>query len=212
MDKRFILYDIFMLLLTTLAIGVITVETVCHLEDAVYSLLRMVDFMLCTIFLGDFVWRISTEKDRWRYFRTWGWIDLLSSWPEMGIARYGRMFRVFRIIRLLRGLHSIKNLVAIIDEKKSQSTIFTSLSVLIFTIFFGSLAVLNFELESVEGNIKTAHDAIWWTIVTMTSTGYGDFYPLSFGGRCVAVFLMVVGLALTATFTALFVSWLMSKE
>lgn len=57
-------------------------------------------------------------------------------------------------------------------------------------------AVLEFESEVPEANIRSGHDAIWWSIVTMATVGYGDSYPITTGGRIAAVALMTVGIGI----------------
>ena len=47
-----------------------------------------------------------------------------------------------------------------------------------------------------QANIKTAGDAVWWSVTTVTTIGYGDRYPVTFGGRVVAMCLMVAGVGL----------------
>ena len=68
-------------------------------------------------------------------------------------------------------------------------------------MIFSSIAILNCE-TSPESNIKTAGDALWWSFVTITTVGYGDYYPTTIEGRIIAVLLMTTGVGLFGTFTA----------
>lgn len=209
---RHFFYEFFMLILTVAVVAMVTVETFGAVNSDSANILHLADFVICFVFFFDFLWRLWTEKRRFRYFLTIGWLDLISCVPMVGFTRYARLVRVVRMIRLLRGFKSVKNLASAIDDNKSESVIFTSILILLFTIFFGAIAVINFESSFPESNIKTASDAVWWCCVTMTTTGYGDFYPRSLGGRVVAVFLMMSGLGLTAIYTALFATWLMKGK
>lgn len=208
---RSLLYDFFILVLTVAVLIIVTMETVGAVNDNTVGILRVTDLIICAIFFFDFLWRLISERRRLRYLLTFGWLDLISCIPVFGLARYARIVRVLRMIRLFRGFKSVKHLAAAIDANKAESVIFTSILLLLFTLFFGAISILNFESSLPESNIKTAPDALWWCCVTMTTTGYGDFYPLSFGGRFVAGFLMATGLGLTAVYTALFASWLMKS-
>jgi voltage-gated potassium channel len=70
------------------------------------------------------------------------------------------------------------------------------------TLFLGAWLVLLFEENAKGSNIHTYPDALWWAIVTVTTVGYGDRYPVSAGGRAVAVVLMLVGIGLIGVLTA----------
>ncbi len=69
------------------------------------------------------------------------------------------------------------------------------------------LAVLDAERGHKDANISTIGDAMWWTISTLTTVGYGDRYPRTTAGRLVAVGLMVAGIALLGTVTATLATW-----
>jgi voltage-gated potassium channel len=70
------------------------------------------------------------------------------------------------------------------------------------TLFLGAWLVLLFEENAKGGNIHDYPDALWWAIVTVTTVGYGDRFPVSEGGRAVAVVLMLVGIGLIGVLTA----------
>ena len=175
-------------------------------------ILDVADVTVCVIFLIDFLWRLITSENRLKYLFTWGIFDFVSSLPIITSLRYIRLLRAVRAIRLIRGLKSLKRVIALIDRSKARGTAFSAVLVLLFTLFVGSASVLNFESASPDSNIRTAGDALWWTCVTMTTTGYGDFAPSTAGGRITAVCIMVSGLALTAVFTALLLSWLIKTK
>ena len=70
------------------------------------------------------------------------------------------------------------------------------------TLFLGAWLVLLFEENAKGSNIHNYPDALWWAIVTVTTVGYGDRFPVSAGGRAVAVVLMLVGIGLIGVLTA----------
>ncbi|KQV77071.1 hypothetical protein ASC61_06475 [Aeromicrobium sp. Root344] len=79
------------------------------------------------------------------------------------------------------------------------------------TSFVASLAVLEAERAHPEGNIRTYGDSIWWVMTTLSTVGYGDHYPVTTEGRCIAVALMVVGVALLGVVTASLATWLIEQ-
>lgn len=76
---------------------------------------------------------------------------------------------------------------------------------------FSSIAILNCETAP-ESNIKTASDALWWSFVTITTVGYGDFYPTTLLGRIIAAALITAGVGLFGTFTAYVASSFLQQE
>lgn len=70
------------------------------------------------------------------------------------------------------------------------------------TLFLGAWLVLLFEENAKTSNIHSYADALWWAIVTVTTVGYGDRFPVTAGGRTVSVILMLVGIGLIGVLTA----------
>jgi len=79
-------------------------------------------------------------------------------------------------------------------------------------IIFCSIGVLMFEQQSPNANIKTAGDAIWWSVTTITTVGYGDKYPVTTGGRIVAMILMVSGIGIFGTLSGLAASYFLHAK
>ena len=78
-------------------------------------------------------------------------------------------------------------------------------------IIFSSITILYVE-DKPECNIKTAEDAIWWTMTTITTVGYGDKFPITSIGRLIGILTMLVGIGLFGTYTAFIASWFVSNN
>ncbi|MBL4885787.1 MAG: ion transporter [Planctomycetaceae bacterium] len=197
-------YELFILGLCVLAIVIVAEETFSHVSADILYVLGTIDLLICIIFIGDFFVRLTLAENKLKYFFSWGWIDLLSSIPAIELFRLGRLAR---ILRILKGIRSIRVLSQQVAASRSQYALSLATLVTVITILTGSVAVLVFEAEA-ESSIRTGKDAIWWTIVTMTTVGYGDYVPVTPGGRMVAIILMTVGVAIFATYTAFVASML----
>jgi voltage-gated potassium channel len=81
----------------------------------------------------------------------------------------------------------------------------------ILLMVFCSIAMLEFESAG-DGNIKTPEDAIWWAAATITTVGYGDRFPVTSEGRCIAAILMCAGVGLFSTFSACLAAWFIKPE
>lgn len=202
-------YQLFMLSLCVFAIAALAVERFVDLSDPMSDVLHVADAAVCFIFLLDFGYSLATAPNRWAYFRTWGWIDLLSSIPNVAVLRVGRGARILRIVRVLRGLRATRILVGTVIQRRAESAAMSAALATILLMVFASVAILHFESEP-ESNIKTAEDAVWWSIATVTTVGYGDHYPVTWEGRMVAVVLMLLGMCLVGVLSGVFASWFMA--
>lgn len=202
--------DLLIMVLSIYVLIAIVVDTFVPLRPEVSHMLHVIDTMVCFVFLFDFVYRFAKAESKLRFMR-WGWIDLLASIPNVDFLRIGRVARLFRLFRLVRAFRSTHYLVSYIFRDKVKGA-FTSVVILtILVIIFASIGILSFETAP-KSNIKTAGDAIWWTFTTVTTVGYGDYYPVTPEGRIIGVFLMIMGVGLFGTFTGFVTSWFMDER
>ena len=202
-------YQLFMLCLCLYALVALSYETFFSPSKETRQILVYADTAVCVLFFLDFILSLARAPKRWRYFYTWGWIDLASSIPAVNVLRWGRAARVMRIFQVLRGVRSTKFLVSFVLEKRAESAFMAAALAAILLIVFSSMAVLQFESHG-SGNIKTPGDALWWAVVTVTTVGYGDKYPVTEEGRIIAVILMVAGVGLFGTFSGFVASWFLT--
>lgn len=170
------------------------------MHPGIVEILGIIDFVVCIIFFLDFLINLTVADSKLGYFLKWGWVDLLSSIPMINYSRIGRLARIIRIFRVLRGVKSAKILIGHIAKKRAESILFSSGLITIVLIMLGSISILHFETE-LNSNISDAEDAVWWSFVTITTVGYGDFYPVTTEGRIIASILMLGGIGLFGVFT-----------
>lgn len=131
-------------------------------------------------------------------------IDLLAILPSYETFRFLRVFMVFRLLKLFRHFQSIKIFVNILGNKRFE--LYTLGIFLGFLIFIGSTVSYLFESHAEGGQIKNLFDGFYWTIVTLSTVGYGDIAPHSTGGRMVAIVLIFGGIGILSFFTSIMVS------
>ncbi|MBA3345990.1 MAG: ion transporter [Gemmatimonadales bacterium] len=195
-----------MLALSLYALSALSVEVLVPLESETRRLLQAADTGVCILFLLDFVHQFIRAPSKWQYFSRWGWIDLLSSIPMIDVLRIGRLARVMRILRVLRGVRSTKLLVTFILERRAESAVLAIALAAVLLVLFASIAMLQFEGTQESANIRTAGDALWWAMATITTVGYGDRFPTTSEGRVVAGILMIAGVGLFGTLSGLIAS------
>jgi len=209
-------YNIFILVLTVFSLVLMAVM-IMPLDSATLQLLGIYDTVICIIFLIDFGINLRAAPKKSDYFiKERGWLDLLGSIPSLGISQYGgllrlaRLSRFARIARLLRG-EGKKELVRDVVANRSRYALFLAILMVILVLTICGAMVLQFESKSPDANIRTGWDALWYSVVTITTVGYGDRYPVTFFGRITAVFIMFAGVGLIGVLASLLSSLLMGK-
>ncbi len=210
-------YNIFILVLTVLSLAIMVVMLL-PISEATLKLLTVYDNLICVIFLLDFFLNLRGATKKSDYFiKERGWLDLLGSIPSLGLftnigkfaglLRLARLSRLARIARLLRGENK-KTLVKDILENRSRYAAFLTVLLTILVLTVASVLVLQFESQSPDANIHSGGDALWYAIVTITTVGYGDRYPVTMAGRITAMFIMFMGVGIIGALASILASLL----
>lgn len=166
------------------------------LDPDLETVVRLVSWTTWVAFGADFLVRIVLAENRLRYV-TRHWYDVILL-----------LVPAFRPLRLLRMLGTLRVLNRVFARRLAGRQAAYVVCAAVLCVFLGALAVLDMERHSPDANITTYGDALWWAMVTSTTVGYGDFYPVTTGGRLVAVGLMIMGIALLGSVTGTFATWL----
>jgi voltage-gated potassium channel len=204
-------YQIFMLVLSIISLVLLGISLVFSLSPATETLINYADNAICVLFFVDFLILFYRAENKVKYFFTWGWLDLLSSIPLLDAFRLGRASRIVRILRVLRGLRAARLFTTFIVEKRTESGLLSAVLVVIVLVLLSSLAILQFEAGA-EGNIQTAGDALWWSLTSITTVGYGDHFPVTPEGRVVAVGLMFAGISLFGVLSGFLAAWFVAPN
>jgi voltage-gated potassium channel len=161
--------------------------------------LEVASQIIWAIFVVDVLFRLFGSESIPKFLKS-SWLEILAlAIPFM------RILRVFRVILALRG---IKGFV-----KNRASAMGTYILMLVpLTWFSGGIAVLDAESTNPEGSITNLREALWWSLATITTVGYGDKYPTTLEGQLVAAVLMLTGIALFSAGAGIFASWIMGEK
>jgi len=206
-------YNIFILVLTIYSL-VVMVLLVLPIQQAVRDLLNVYDNVICVLFLGDFVYNLAGSRPRRAYFiQARGWLDLLGSIPSLGFFQVTALFRLARLSRLARitrllGGNSRKELIRDVVDNRGQYAAFITILAAGIVLSAASILVLQFESADPDANIRTGGEALWWGIVTITTVGYGDRFPVTLMGRAIALFVMLAGVGIIGALASILASLL----
>ena len=193
-------YELFILVLTVFSL-MIMVVLLLPLSEPTLILLRTYDNLICVVFLFDFFLNLFQAPSKGEYFfGRRGWLDLIGSIPSLGVfrltalLRLARVSRLARIFRILRGRNQSESSRTLSTTAGYAAFVTLMLAFIVLTV--ASALVLQFESKSPDANITTGGDALWWAVVTITTVGYGDKYPVTAGGRVTAIFVMFAGVGI----------------
>jgi voltage-gated potassium channel len=147
------------------------------------------------VFAVDYLIRIRLARRRWRFVRS-HLLDLMILLLPM--------FRPLRALRVITVISVLNRQLR--DDFRGRVAIYVGATVSLVG-FVAALAVLDAERGDPDASITTFGEAVWWTITTVSTVGYGDRYPVTVEGRIVAAALMVAGIALLGVVTASIAAW-----
>jgi voltage-gated potassium channel len=209
-QERVSTFQLVLGILSLVVIAALIADAIAPLPKEVSEILQALDLVVCILFFIDFCVRFAGAESKAAFLK-WGWIDLIACIPNIDILRVGRMVRLLRIIRLIRGIRASRRIISVLAEHKPKTVFASVLMTMLLLITFASISILIAE-KPPEANIRTAEDAVWWSVTTITTVGYGDKFPISTGGRLIAMVLMLSGVGLFGTLSGLVASFFLGKR
>jgi voltage-gated potassium channel len=179
-------------------LGLYAFEVLGDTKELVIFDLILASDLIWGIFIVDYIARLILHKDKKLFIRR-NVVELI-----------GLVLPIFRAFRIFRVVIAIGFLTRAARSLQGRINIYLGL-VLPILIFTCSLGVYEAEHMAPGANITNYGDAIWWAFVTITTIGYGDYFPITFEGRVIAVLLMLSGLALVSVITVSFASWFLNR-
>ena len=169
--------------------------------------LEALELAITALFAAEFVTRILAAHDRRRYLRG-HWIDVVALVPPV---RAARMLRLLRLLRLIRGFAGIYRALAHVEglaaHRGFAGLVVSWLAVMVLCSFGMYVAE-----HGINQAIASPYDALWWGVVTISTVGYGDVYPVTPEGRLLAMVLMLLGIGLFSAITATVTSYLLATS
>jgi voltage-gated potassium channel len=182
------------------------------LSGSTRHLINAIDYGIWAVFAVEYLLKLLLAPKRWRFFRSHVFELLLVVFPMLRPLRIVRSARALRLLGLARLVSAAGSGAK--EARSSLSSRTATYAVLLFGLLLlvASAVVLDAERRAPGSNIQGFGDALWWGVVTISSVGYGDHYPVTAVGRAVASVVIILGLALISVMTASFAAWLVKQE
>ncbi|MGB2761665.1 ion transporter [Maribacter stanieri] len=203
-NRKSRIFAYFIQILIFVSILSFSFETVPDLEPSTRKILRIIEIFSVIIFTIEYVLRIYVSDKKSKFiFSFFGIIDFLAILPfylSLGVdlrsLRALRFLRLFRILKLMRYNKAIERFSRAISLAKEEVLLF--LIVTLILIYFSAVGIYYFEHEVQPENFASIFDSLWWAIITLTTVGYGDVYPITVGGKVFTFFILMIGLGIVA--------------
>ncbi|MFK5983547.1 MAG: ion transporter [Flavobacteriaceae bacterium] len=204
-------FDVVLLILIVFSIILVMLESVKEIDKVYHDILYYGEWVITIFFTIEYIARIITVKKPSKYiFSFYGIIDFLSTIPlylsffivgsqTLLTVRALRLLRVFRILKVTRYVGESNKLLRALKQSRVKITIFL-FAVIVIAIIAGTVMYL---IEGEASGFNNIPVSVYWSIVTLTTVGYGDIHPLTPFGQLIASILMILGYGIIAVPTGI---------
>ncbi|WP_417360119.1 ion transporter [Galbibacter sp.] len=204
-------FDITLFILILASILLVILESVASFDREHHQLLYISEWVITILFSVEYIARCLSLKKPHRYiFSFYGIIDLLSTIPlylsflfpgshALIVIRAIRLLRIFRILKMIKFIGEASKLKDALWESRTKISVFI-FTMMILSVIIGTVMYL---VEGSAAGFTSIPKGIYWTIVTMTTVGFGDMVPLTALGQTISVIVMVMGYGIIAVPTGI---------
>ena len=188
------------------------IETLPGLSAGTIAFLHWSEAVVVFIFTAEYLYRIYVAENRLKFiFSFYGIIDLLAILPfylatmldlrSLRLLRFLRLFRILKLVRYNSALHRFAKALLLAKEE-----LFIFISAIFILLYLSAVGIYYFEHSAQPDKYASIFDAMWWAVVTLTTVGYGDIYPITLAGRVFTFVILMLGLGLVAVPTGIVAS------
>ncbi|MDY6789869.1 MAG: ion transporter [Thermodesulfobacteriota bacterium] len=206
------IFDLSSQFLIVISLISFSIETLPDLSVKTRYVLHIIEVITVILFTVEYLLRIIVAEKKLKFiFSFFGIIDLLAILPfyvasgiDLRSIRIFRLLRLIRAMKILRYNNAIQRFKGAFLSVKEELILFFVATV--FLLFVAGVGIYYFENPVQPEHFKSIFHCLWWAVVTLTTVGYGDSYPITAGGRIFTFFILMVGLGIIAIPTGLIAS------
>jgi voltage-gated potassium channel len=195
------LFSLCIQLLILISLVSFSIETLPGLSPVAQSSLWWLEVITVVIFTVEYGLRLWTAENRRRFvFSFFGLVDLLAILPfylstglDLRGVRAVRMMRLFRILKLARYNRAMRRFARAFALAREELVLFFAATILI--LYASAVGIYFFERDAQPVAFASVFHALWWSVETLTTVGYGDIMPVTVGGRVFTFLIVMCGLA-----------------
>jgi voltage-gated potassium channel len=197
--------EIIIAVLAIVSIILVAIESLVSLSQGVLIGLYIADLVICIVFAIDFFQRMKKSRSQSQFLKN-NWFEILAMIPALALYALGTVpaiavaFRALRLLRVILILARMRRVISVSERFIRRSNLLSLLGTTIGVIFIGAFAALVLDSGVENAKIHNFSDAVWWSISTVTTVGYGDIVPTSLAARIMGMFLMVIGIGVMTAF------------
>ncbi len=206
----------FLVLLIIINIICLGFETDKTIYAAYKLLFNKIEFISVIIFTIEYILRLIILDNLKQALKPLMIIDFLSIAPfylpikvDLRILRAFRLFRILRIFKLARYFDALQMIGNVINRKRVE--LISIFGVLLFLMFISSFLMFYAESEAQPEAFHNILDTFWWSLVTFTTVGYGDVYPITAIGKVLSGIIVLIGIMLFALPTSILTAEFMNE-
>lgn len=197
-------FDVTIQALIVLSLITFSIETLPNLSATLRYWLYVIEVVTVAIFSIEYACRIIVADHRLAYlFSFYGLVDLTAILPfylttgiDLRAVRILRLFRIFRVFKFFRYTEAIQRFKDAFSQIKEELVLYLIATGLM--IYISSVGIYFFESEAQPEYFGSIFHCMWWAIVTLTTVGYGDVYPITVGGRIFTGIILLMGVGVIA--------------
>lgn len=202
-------FAIFIQALIILSLITFSLETLPNISETHLHYLRMIEVGVVIVFTIEYLLRIYVAEKRLSYiFSFYGLIDLMAILPfyiasgvDLRSVRLFRLLRLIRILKLFKYNRAMQRFQRAFFLVKEEMVLFGFIALV--TLFLSSVGIYYFEHSAQPEQFKSIFHSLWWALITLTTVGYGDMFPITAGGKIFTFLVLIVGLGIVAVPTGL---------
>jgi voltage-gated potassium channel len=210
-------FDLTVQFFVVLSLVTFSIGTLPGLSDTVRQALEIIEISTVLLFTLEYLLRVwVADKSTKFVFSFFGLVDLLSILPylisgiDLRAVRSLRLLRLFRILKLARYGKAVERLSNAAASIREELLVFASLACIL--IFLSSVGIYYCERVAQPEVFASIFHALWWSVITLTTVGYGDIVPVTLAGKLLTSGLLMLGLAIIAVPGGLLASALTRDE